>query len=241
MSTTTANGPSREFTENLAKYQAQNPNLTVSDVQVYNINKGNYFAGTIAVCVIYGVFSLVLLLLTIFSPTGSTFITETFRTFTITFIVGMLIATILLTIAIVTFKPSVLSQNPYDAHMCPDYWTFEKTKTTSAPYNSSNVTNANKSLMDYQCKPPPGLEPDNASKPEKLDEVTGILYSDYSTSLGDSATLNCSQVFPLLLNYKNATNTKINNVPNALACSYAKQCGVSWSAMCPNGDLGTIK
>jgi hypothetical protein len=69
------------FTKDLEKYQKQNAGLTASDIKTYNINRANYFSGTIAVCVIYGVFCLILLLLTVFSPVGSQLVTDTFRTF----------------------------------------------------------------------------------------------------------------------------------------------------------------
>jgi hypothetical protein len=256
MPTVTKDGPSALFIQNEAQYKAQNPKLTSADIQVYNINKKNYFAGTIAVCVIYGVFSLVLLLLTIFSPSGSVLITETYRTFTITFIIGMIVATLLLTLAVATLKPRKLTQNPYDAQMCPDYWTFKKTDVTNRVY--MNATDTNRYLMQYQCENPDNVtNPPTLARPADSDKIIGnstnaadkVLYGSYNnlksardTTLSPNNTspvkLDCSQVFPLLLNSINSSDTTINNVPNALACSYAEQCRVPWSAMCPNAKLG---
>ena len=236
-----AKGDSVTFTQNMAQYKAQNPGLSVSDIQTYNINKSNYFAGTIAVCVIYGVFSLALLLLTVFSPLGSQLLTDTFRTFTITFIIGMIISIILLTIMVVSYKPKKLSVNPYDAQMCPDYWSLKETDTTQDYYKNASVTN--QSLMEYGCVNNKTLGR-NPSRPSKSDisskPDTKALYDNYNDSFytttdAKTKTLNCTNVFPLLLNSINVTDPELNNIPNALACKYAEQCGVSWTAMCPAG------
>lgn len=250
-----AKGDSVTFTQNMDQYKAKNPGLSVSDIQRYNINKSNYFAGTIAVCVIYGVFSLVLLLLTVFSPAGSQLLTDTFRTFTITFIIGMILAIILLTIMVVSYKPKKLSANPYDAQMCPDYWSLEETSITSDNYIHASLTN--QSLMDYTCKNKRQLGKYN-SVPTGLDATTinpqdtKSLYNEYNLSVNNTSAnavksdasdpkdinknvLDCKNVFPLVLNSVNSTNPQLNNIPNALACRYAEQCGVSWTAMCPSG------
>ena len=236
-----AKGDSVTFTQNMDQYKAQNPGLSVSDIQTYNINKSNYFAGTIAVCVIYGFFSLVLLLLTIFSPTGSQLLTDTFRTFTVTFIIGMICAIILLTIMVVSYKPKKLSINPYDAQMCPDYWSLQLTNVdTSSSYKTASTTD--KSLMDYTCTNVKQLgnytlPPTKPTSATTSDDILS-LYDIYNKSVNPTNTdnkLNCKEVFPLVLNSKNLADPKLNNIPNALACSYASQCGVSWTAMCPAG------
>ena len=236
---------SKAYLENIELYKKDNPKLTFGDIQAYNINRENYFAGTIAVCVIYGVFSLILLLLTVFSPTGSQLVTDIFRTFTITFIIGMIIATILLTIAIVTYKPSVLTVNPYDAQVCPDYWQLEKTKNDDTDY--VNATAANKTLMEYKCVNKNNLgnnsvKPVNKSENDSDDKKALYTYTqtakeakNYGAPGYNSGKVDCQKVYPLLLNSVNSTNPEINSVPNALACLYKEQCGVSWSAMCPNG------
>jgi len=233
---------SKAYLDNIELYKKENPKLTFADIQAYNINRSNYFAGTIAVCVIYGVFSLILLLLTVFSPSGSQLVTETFRTFTVTFIIGMIIAVIMLTIAVLTYKPTVLETNPYDAQVCPDYWQLEKTDTSDATYLSAS--DVNKNLMKYKCVNTNKLGNKSEAKPTTYSAedsaYTKALYT-YSESdktkkeYSASSTLNCNKVFPLLLNSINSANKDINDVPNALACKYAEQCGVSWSAMCQNG------
>ena len=249
MSGNDPNGESTTYIQNIEKYKKENPKLTVADIQTYNINRANYFSGTIAVCVIYGVFSLILLLITVFSPSGSELVTDIFRTFTVTFIIGMIIAVILLTISVVTYRPSVLAVNPYDAQVCPDYW--QLVQSTDAEKGS--VTALNKSLMQYKCvnnnklgKNLDTVRPSTSQKPlsgTSDDPIEAKILYNYktdkpataATTYSDANTIDCTKVFPLLLNSVNTTNSEINSVPNALACKYADQCGVSWSAMCPNG------
>ena len=237
-----ANDPSSTYSQNAAQYQAQNPGLTVGDIQVYNINRSNYFAGTIAVCVIYGVFSLILLLITIFSPSGSQLITSTFRIFTITFIIGMIIAITLLTLAVVSYKPTQLSQNPYDPQMCPDYWKFEQTDPDTL---KDKYTQSQQFLMQYQCVNPnatsnivyTGLPALSSGTTEDNVNIQA-LYTYTSSNIsayGSSSKLDCSKVYPALLNSVNVTNSSINNIPNQLACDYAEQCDISWTNMCPAG------
>ena len=250
--TDTANKNAKnKHTQNMDKYLAENPDLTVADIQVYNINRSNYFAGTIAVCVIYGVFSLILLLITIFSPAGSQLITDTFKTFTVTFIIGMVIAIILLTTAVVSYTPKQLHQNPYDTQMCPDYWKFEETKETDITFK--DATMQDQYLMEYKCVNPDtnatsktittlkNAKPDIIKGDNKDPADIKALYT-YTTKERDKSykaesSLNCKEVFPLLLHSVNSKNDKINNIPNALACKYAEQCGVTWTNMCPAGSI----
>jgi hypothetical protein len=227
---------SKTYLDNIELYKKENSKLTVADIQTFNINRGNYFAGTIAVCVIYGVFSLILLIITVFSPSGSQLVTETFRTFTVTFIIGMIIAVIMLTIAVVTYKPSVLETNPYDAQVCPDYWQLEQ----SSKDDTKDATDLNASLMQYKCVNNNALgkkttQSYSNTDPEDKKALYTYTQKDTTKNYNENSTLDCTKVFPLLLNSVNNANEKINNVPNALACKYAEQCGVSWSAMCPNG------
>ena len=247
-----ANGPSSTFTQDVAKYQAQNPGLSVSDIQTYNINRASYFSGTIAVCVIYGVFCLILLLITVFSPAGSQLITDTFKTFTVTFIIGMIIAVIMLTLAVVSYKPTKLSQNPYDPQMCPDYWKFQQTDPDNTTFK--DASSQNQILMEYQCVNPNTTTAKNNMKSSDYKDTNGTqlytgssedhpvdiqalyTYTDKNTKYKKTeSTVDCTQVFPLLLNSVNTTNTDLNNIPNALACKYSEQCGVSWTNMCPAG------
>lgn len=249
------NDPSNTFTQDLTKYQAINPKLTVTDIQVYNMNKSNYFAGTIAVCVIYGAFCLALLLLTIYSPSGSQLITETFRLFTITFIIGMLIAIGLLTWSVLAYKPSEIHKDPYDSQICPDYWEFQQTDPNNLVYKDAIKKNPqNQYIMNYQCVNTNKVGNNNTNNivtsmtnPSTNKNYTGTqndpvdiralyTYTTSNTAYNQSSSLNCSEVYPILLNSVNSGNSEIKNIPNALACDYAQQCGISWSAMCPNGQ-----
>ena len=128
-----------------------NPDLSSSDIQKYNIKKARLFKLTIAICAIYGTLTLVVLLLTLFSAKGNQIFTEEIRPFTLTFVGGMIFVIILLIIQIVSFTPKALTTSVYDRDICPDFWKLVPTPTTDPYYTnaSSNI----KSLFQYQCVP----------------------------------------------------------------------------------------
>jgi hypothetical protein len=59
--------------------------------------------------------------------------------------------------------------------------------------------------------------------------VTSLTSGTYGTN-----NLRCDQIFPNLLANRNANDTDIQGTPNALACAYAKQCGIPWANVCGN-------
>jgi hypothetical protein len=236
-----------------AFYKAQNPQLSLGDIRTYNISKTNYFKGTIAVCAIYGAVALLMLMLVLFSEKGSQFMSETFRAFTITFVVGLVLVVIILVVQIMSFKPSVLTQSPYDTSMCPDNWTLQETPDTSFDALSDDPTDI--ALMQYKCVAPSGFATKaqtSYSVPASFDATEASidvlarkkLVHEYNPTLsertkttGSNITYNCSTVYPQYLAAKNLLDTDINNSPNLLACAFATQCGVPWTSMCPTGAV----
>lgn len=53
-------------------------------------------------------------------------------------------------------------------------------------------------------------------------------------SLSSTSNIQCDRVFPNYLANKNANDSNLKEKPNALACEYAKQCGISWTSQCGN-------
>jgi hypothetical protein len=137
---------------------AQNPMLSINDIKQYNINKTSYFKGTIAVCAIYSAFCLLMLLTVMFSEKGSQFMSESFRMFTITFVIGLILVVTLLVIQVVMFKPKVLTTSPYDPAMCPDNWQLQKvTDFSTIISDPKNPNSPDKFLMQYKCVPSPNI------------------------------------------------------------------------------------
>lgn len=141
-----------------AELLSQNPNLTEDDIKAYKINKGQLYKGTIAVCVAYGVFAGLLLLLTLFDARGRQVLTEDMLPFMITLIAGMFFIIILLVIQVATSKPRALQKGTYDGDVCPDYWKLEKTPNIDSTSEIPSKADSNdKYLMRYRCVPDPNV------------------------------------------------------------------------------------
>lgn len=132
---------------------AQN-NLSDAELAAYQTNKAGWFKGTIAVCVVYGVFALALLAIAVFDTRGRQFLSEDFLPFTITFVAGMIVVIILLVVQIVTFKPKKLETVLYDREVCPDYWKFVPT-TSADVTHLQNDDSSEQHLMKMKCVPDP--------------------------------------------------------------------------------------
>lgn len=128
-----------------------NPNLSAADIQTYNLKKGQLYKLSIAVCVIYGVISLSVLLLTLFSQKGNQIFTEEIRPFTLTFVGGMIFVITILIIQIATFKPAALTVSVYDKDICPDFWTLTPTPSSDVVYN--NASPSDKGYLKFKCTP----------------------------------------------------------------------------------------
>ncbi len=127
---------------------------------MYLAERSKKFGLTIAVCVVYGVIALLLLLLTFFTSWGQSFLYEEMLAFIVTFILGTVIIIIYLANEVYNFKPvQGDSKMGYDAEMCPDYWKLEYVDVDQKDdegngYFSDNV---NKYHFKYKCVMDPSL------------------------------------------------------------------------------------
>ena len=130
---------------------AANPKLSQADLALYHTNKTKLFKFTIAICVIYGIITLALLLLSVFSPRFRAVLGDNVRPFVTTFVICMLIIIVILVFQIIYFQPAVLTSNIYDNDICPDFWQLVPTLESDPIYQnaSSNV----KGLLQYHCEP----------------------------------------------------------------------------------------
>lgn len=128
------------------------PLSTQDDYKTYKIDKQKLFKSSIILCVVYGVFALVLLILTMFVARVRDFLAGDFLAFVVTLVCGMIFIIIMIIIQIVTFKPAAFNNSIYDSDMCPDYWKF--VPTDSSEYANNNLlTDSDKYLMKYKCVP----------------------------------------------------------------------------------------
>lgn len=226
-----------DYLKGAEEYRKDNPDLSDNDIKTFNMKKLNYFKTTITICAIYGSFALLMLLIVLFSPTGSSFITEKFKTFTLTFISGLIIVVTALVALVTNFKPKTLEAPPYDGDMCPDFWHAEINPTI---YDD---TDPNRYVKKLQCVPDAaqtsitavGLG-DNSSMAYKFFNNTNGLAKE---SLDNSNNLNCNKVYPNLLVSASLRDTANNRIksPNLYSCEYANKCGIPWTSMCPSGHV----
>lgn len=214
--------------------------LTPSQQALYKSRRASYFKGTIAVCVIYGTLSLFLFVLAIASVKGRELLANDLLSFTVTFIAGMILIIIVLTLQVLNFKPPNYTGEDPAAMVCPDYWTLKETPK----YVLDNVTNSEeKYLMQYMCQNDrSGVMPareaaqtfaTTAALPvsKKLKEkVAAVVYGAQGND-ENAGRLNCNLVFPTLMAVKD--RKEFPEVPNSMRCQYAKTCGVSWTEACP--------
>jgi len=210
--------------------------LTPSQQELYKSRRASYFKGTIAVCVIYGVLALFLFILAIASVKGRELLANDLLSFTVTFIAGMILIIIVLTLQVLNFKPPNYTGDDPAAMVCPDYWTLKRTPD----YVLSNISSEEKYTMQYMCQNdratvmPAGdaakafTVTDSTPIVRKLKEKIAIMYG---TQQANSGTLNCNYLFPTLMAVKD--RKEFPETPNSMRCQYARECGVSWTAACP--------
>ena len=133
------------------------------DRAVFNIKREKVFYGTIAICVLYGSFALLLFILGFFSDKIKYLLLNSFLPFTIVYIIGTILIILYLVGQVMSFKPYKLNKDGhYDNLSCPDYWVLEKVYKDSEYNNNannikslygssfeSNVVNNN--LFTYRC------------------------------------------------------------------------------------------
>lgn len=146
------------YTESaIADIKASYPDLKMSDddAKAFITKRASWFKGTIAVCVVYGVLALGMLLLALFSEQGKSALTDYLLTFTVTFILGMIIIIVLLVIQITTFKPFLSGLDTISSDVCPDYWVMKK--TPKGDIDSLGLSKSDSFLMNYRCEPNPNI------------------------------------------------------------------------------------
>jgi hypothetical protein len=123
--------------------------LTDYDMSIYEHRKERIFKGTIAICIVYALIALAILLSSYMFPTIKFVIFDKFLPFTIVFIVGTILLIIYLFYNILNFKPIKINKNyDYTNISCPDYWKLEYDENLHK-YFDSNTINTN--IFNYRC------------------------------------------------------------------------------------------
>lgn len=138
--------------------------LTDYDRTIFNLKREKVFYGTIAICVLYASFALLLFILSLLSEKVKFLLLNNFLPFTIVYIIGTVIIVLYLIAQVMEFKPYKIDKTiKYSDISCPDYWILEPVKPLSTDKDrqtsidsqfklafESNAINMN--VYNYRCK-----------------------------------------------------------------------------------------
>ena len=134
---------------NKTSVSEQDLKLTDYDMTIYEKRKERIFKGTLAVCIVYALLALLLMVGSYMFPSLKYVIFESFLPFTIVFIIGTILLIAYLFYNVLNYNPVKVNKNfDYTNISCPDYWTLEFDDELSN-YFDSNVINQN--LFKYKC------------------------------------------------------------------------------------------
>lgn len=128
----------------------ENLKLNDYDITINSIRQDKLFKGTIAVCVVYGILAIIILIAAIISENIRNLIFSKFLIFTMVFILGTIIIISILIYYIVKFKPVKIDLlNMYDNFSCPDYWKMEQ--LDDGAVKNAFDSNLQPDLFKYRC------------------------------------------------------------------------------------------
>lgn len=232
--------------------------MTDEEKRQIDLQRRDFFKGTIAIIVIYGVFILGISLIGMFSEGGRELLFVNGFPFTVTFISGTILIIILLLIQIFTYDntppPAKLAGEQLS---CPDYWVLKET-----PKDQLNkiVDPQVKQLSKYYCENPANtatLKSDISLASVVVGEETRLtklrdISQKYNYTTPDANKLSqqyhmqCNRLYPDYMTYMDKTNFKDD--PTTIRCEYLKQCKsdsnsnnvISWTSVCPIVPQATI-
>lgn len=138
--------------------------LTDYDRTIFNLKREKVFYGTIAICVLYASFALLLFILSLLSEKVKFLLLNNFLPFTIVYIIGTVIIVLYLIAQVMEFKPYKIDKTiKYSDISCPDYWILEpvkpvgndkdRQKTIDDQFKLAFESNAiNMNVYNYRCK-----------------------------------------------------------------------------------------
>ena len=184
---------------------------TPIEIDNYQKKRKNLFMGTILICGIYAVISLILILLGTFTNIGKDLLFYSYLPFTIIFIIGSIIIILYFSNKIYKFKPYKLDNTfKYDDNSCPDYWNIVKLNNTDL--TKATPSDKNSGLFTYVCNADPNIynkkymlkslnNDSNYNPTAKMDASTAKTYSitgNYGTTYFDAAITAAT---PMAYNY----------------------------------------
>ena len=228
--------------------------LTEEEKRQIDLQRRDFFKGTIAIIVIYGVFILAISILGIVSESGRNLVFVNGFSFTVTFISGTILVIILLLIQLFNYESTPPPAKYTGENLsCPDYWVLKETpKIELDKITDSHV----RQLSKYYCENPadtlaskiiiPASDANESTSLTKLREISekyNFITPAPQQQLSTAFHMQCNRMYPDYMTYMDKTHFKDN--PTSIRCEYLKQCNsattqtdekkrtIPWSSVCP--------
>lgn len=173
------------FDENIAIYRSR---LTENDRKIFDYNRTSKYWLTFAVCCIYGLIALIILLVGSFTSWGNKVFFNDLYIFIITYIIGTIIIIIFLTYKVYNFDfPSTENILDNTSQYCPDYWSSKKNNVEITDLADNQKTtdfgiDISKQDFYYKCE----LKNENIKKDIKYKtSSTGEKYIELEKDMGN--------------------------------------------------------
>lgn len=227
--------------------------LTEEEKRQIDLQRRDFFKGTIAIMVIYGTFILAISILGIVSENARNMLFVNGFPFTVTFISGTVFVILLLLIQLLNYESTPPPVKFTGENLsCPDYWVLKE--TPQSELNKITDTQA-RQLSRYYCENPsdtslirkislPASSPTEEMSVSKLRDISGkynFINVDASQQLTNSYYMQCNRMYPEYMAYMDKTHFK--DSPTTIRCEYLKQCKsdtqgrdkrvIPWTSVCP--------
>lgn len=233
--------------------------LTEEEKRQIDLQRRDFFKGTIAILVIYGTFILAISILGIVSESARNTLFVNGFPFTVTFISGTILVIILLLIQLLNYESSPPPAKFTGENLsCPDYWILKETPQSEL----DKITDTQiRQLSRYYCENPndtsltakivlPEASPTEDLSLSKLRDISdkyNFTTDPASQQLTTAYYMKCNHMYPEYMAYMDKTNFKDN--PTAIRCEYLRQCKsdvqgqnkrvIPWTSVCPTVPLAT--
>lgn len=216
----------------MSEPQQGNQNFTEAENKAFAAKRASMFKGSIAVCVVYGVVALALVLVATLSNSGKAMLTTQFNVFVITLVIGILIVIAIMGFMVAGAKPTKINTSVYDRDMCPDYWKLQKTEPNvlSEMDVNSRFVAGNVCVRDTSVLPGgnASLAYSNTADSTLAGHVNTYAQNFKAKSSG---VLDCTRLYPTALSLADEKNYP--DQQNKMRCEIAQKCGFAWTSVCP--------
>lgn len=205
-------------------------NLNEYDIKINKLKVTDMYNGTYLVCIVYGIFSVAILLGSYFNDSVRDIFFNQFIIFTVIFIIGSIVIISVLIYYLNNYVPKKTKHvNLYDTYSCPDYWNMVMLDDNNVYKNFDS--NISPNYFKYKCVINPNIfdRYDNYDNPSvnnkqvnynltnNLLNTTNLdenIKGDYYNDTHKDKIKNNMEINKMGHLYKNITNTSIFPLSN---------------------------